>query len=318
MLSTGAAPLSSSSSGSSSSCSSGYFSINFTQPEKMVISAGKRDVSGVYSVNGVNKNSNDGKAFLNKGACKGGTPPYKYYSYTTENPKKTYFLLDTLRTTATRVVFVMEDKNLCEVDTFLQVKNLNKTLVTEVKLSQKISCYNASDGILEVKVKSTNVSDMRYRWYKNNVLVANANQSILYNVGAGKYRSEVTDVETGMTSSYEITVTQPTQLKIAKETVTDNACHGERDGRISVTASGGTGSLLYTWADGVFGAERKYLPSGDYKLTVIDDNNCSVTKTYSIEQPQAPFEIVIDSVSPAVYGYNDQWQGGRIFSHAQG
>ncbi|MDE6629873.1 MAG: SprB repeat-containing protein, partial [Bacteroidales bacterium] len=284
----------------------------------MVISASKRDVSGVYSVNGVNKNSNDGKAFLNKNACKGGTPPYKYYSYTTEVPKKTYFLGDTLRTTATRVVFVMEDKNLCEVDTFLQVNNLNKTLVTEVKLTQEISCYNASDGTLEVKVKSTNVSDMRYRWYKNNVLVANANQNILYNVGAGKYRSEVTDVETGMTSSYEITVTQPTQLKIAKETVTDNACHGERDGKISVTASGGTGSLLYTWADGVFGAERKYLPAGDYKLTVIDDNNCSVTKTYSIGQPQAPFEIVIDSVAPAVYGYNDQWQGGRIFSHAQG
>ncbi|MDE5763199.1 MAG: hypothetical protein K2H68_06810, partial [Bacteroidales bacterium] len=219
MLSTGAVPLSSSSS-SSSSCSSGYFSIDFTQPERMVISAGKKDVSGVYSVNGVNKNSNDGKAFLNKSACKGGTPPYKYYSYTTEVPKKTYFLGDTLRTTATRVVFVMEDKNLCEVDTFLQVKNLNKTLVTEVKLTQGISCYNAANGILEVKVKSTNVSDMRYRWYKNNVLVSNANQSILYNVGAGKYRSEVTDVETGMTSSYEITVTQPTQLKIAKETVT--------------------------------------------------------------------------------------------------
>ena len=317
--STAASSSSSSSSGSSSSSSvSGYFSIDFTQPEKMLVSADKKDVSGVYSVNGVMKNSNDGKAFLNKSACKGGTPPYKYYYYTTEVPRKTYFLGDTLRTSATRVIFVMEDKNLCEVDTFLQVKNLNKTLVTEVKLTQGIRCYKASDGILEVQVKSTNVSNMRYRWYKNGTLIANANQNILYNVGVGTYRSEVTDVETGMTSSDEIIVTQPSELKIAKETVVDNACHGEREGKISVTVSGGTGSPLLAWADGVFGAERKYLATGDYTLNVIDDNNCTVTKTYHIGQPEAPFEIVIDSVSPAVYGFNDQWQGGRIFSHAQG
>ncbi|MBE0641434.1 MAG: tandem-95 repeat protein, partial [Bacteroidales bacterium] len=56
------------------------------------------------------------------------------------------------------------------------------------------------------------------------------------------------------------------------------------------SASGGTGSLTYTWADGPTGATRSNLFAGSYTVTVADANSCEEVRTYTITEP-ADFSV---------------------------
>jgi gliding motility-associated-like protein len=70
-----------------------------------------------------------------------------------------------------------------------------------------------------------------------------------------------------------------------------------------VIASGGGGSALtYNWSNGAQGARVSFLPKGDYSVTVTDENNCSVTGAYTINEPE-PLKVEV-STEPANDGCN--------------
>src|SRR6185369_9263348 len=78
------------------------------------------------------------------------------------------------------------------------------------------------------------------------------------------------------------TITQPTIINITMGTIQNAAC-GQTDGSIQASASGGTGTLSYSWRNSsnqVVGttANLSNVGSGTYTLTVTDQSNCTKNK----------------------------------------
>ena len=90
------------------------------------------------------------------------------------------------------------------------------------------------------------------------------------------------------------------------ETVTtiSPSCYGSSDGSISVAVSGGVSPYQYYWLNnGSSNSSISNLSSGNYFLTIIDDNGCS--KTLDIELTE-PNPIVVNSlVDPSDCGANN-------------
>jgi gliding motility-associated-like protein len=92
-----------------------------------------------------------------------------------------------------------------------------------------------------------------------------------------------------------IILTQPPEIVIDNESVTDIfTCYGDTTGSLNVSASGGTGSLLYS-IDGINwqgSGTFLNLPGGDYQVSVVDNIGCSVSgNNLTINQPD---EIIAD------------------------
>lgn len=72
-------------------------------------------------------------------------------------------------------------------------------------------------------------------------------------------------------------------------TKADATCFNKNDGFISVNLSGGTAPFGYVWNSGQNSASINNLPAATYTLTIIDSNQCELTRSVSITQPTALF-----------------------------
>ena len=71
-------------------------------------------------------------------------------------------------------------------------------------------------------------------------------------------------------------------------TVSNVTCNGLSNGSVTVNASGGAGTLTYSWVPaGGTAATASSLAPGNYTVTVKDANNCSASRTVTITEPAA-------------------------------
>ena len=107
------------------------------------------------------------------------------------------------------------------------------------------------------------------------------------NLGAGSYTVNVTDENgCGPVSSAPLVIAQPPLLAITGVSHTNVDCAGVAEGTITVTASGGTGTIVYTLSPGAISNTTGFFPSlaaGSYVVSVTDDNACGPFTTGSIE-----------------------------------
>jgi len=102
---------------------------------------------------------------------------------------------------------------------------------------------------------------------------------------AGDYTLTVVD-DNGVTTSETVTINEPSAISIDVLTGTDVTCNAACDGTLDVNASGGTGTLVYSWDGGLAnGQNLTAVCAGTYNVTVTDDNLCSATSPYTINEP---------------------------------
>ncbi len=82
---------------------------------------------------------------------------------------------------------------------------------------------------------------------------------------------------------------------------TDPPCKGECDGYANIVVNGGTfpnGIVTVEWSSPTpfVGAERNDLCAGDYTVTVTDEAGCTKELSFSIDEPNMPFIVGIDSL----------------------
>ncbi|MCE2790188.1 MAG: gliding motility-associated C-terminal domain-containing protein [Saprospiraceae bacterium] len=71
-----------------------------------------------------------------------------------------------------------------------------------------------------------------------------------------------------------------------REVLVSPICFGEKNGKISIEAKGGTGTgYVYTWSNGLLGNTLSNLSAGDYVVTISDQNNCTFIDTVKLSQP---------------------------------
>lgn len=147
------------------------------------------------------------------------------------------------------------------------------------------TCYNTADGKISIEVQggSPNYS---YLWSDKSF------NSNIFNLKAGKYYVTVSD-NIGCKLFKEYELKQPQKIDIQTLTLDSIACYGDENACIDVAVYGGTSPYRYFWNNGSNKEDLCGIPSGDYKLTILDKNNCIFTSPAIIIPQPAPLQVVL-------------------------
>ncbi len=124
-------------------------------------------------------------------------------------------------------------------------------------------------------------SDYTYLWSPSG-----QTSNIANNLVADHYTVTTTDLS-GCISTASVTITEPDEIITTNASI-DPTCFGESNGSIVISASGGTGFLLYSWNPNNSANPNNFangLPAGNYSITVTDFNGCSTSTGESLIDP---------------------------------
>ncbi|MCF8237812.1 MAG: hypothetical protein K9I85_06625, partial [Saprospiraceae bacterium] len=141
-----------------------------------------------------------------------------------------------------------------------------------------VSCAGASDGSIQLTVTG-GTPGYTYLWSTG------ATTPDLSGLNAGVYAVTVTD-QNGCTKTGSYPINEPSAL-ILSITKTDVSCAGASDGSIQLTVTGGTPGYTYLWSTGATTPDLAGLNAGVYAVTVTDQNGCTQTGSYPINEPSA-------------------------------
>ena len=165
-----------------------------------------------------------------------------------------------------------------------------------------------SNGSISV-VATGGDGNLTYSWSHDNAL----NSDTANGLAAGNYSVTVSD-ENGCESTQNITVENLAGVSLSLNNIIPDAC-GQNNGSATVSASGGTGSLTFSWShnSNLNSNAALNLATGNYSVTVTDANNCSATLDIFIDELNAP-TLSVNNISPAACGFAN----GSIEMNANG
>jgi large repetitive protein len=108
-----------------------------------------------------------------------------------------------------------------------------------------------------------------------------SNNNVLSNLAVGNYDVQVRDANGCETTVLNVAVSQPPLIVIQLQNTTPDYCF-RADGTATVSATGGTGVLMYAWSNGDTGPTATDLSAGDATVSVTDQNNCTITLVVNI------------------------------------
>ncbi len=152
------------------------------------------------------------------------------------------------------------------------------------------SCSYSSDGRAQVIATEGN-GPFTYLWQDGQTT------DTATHLAKGNYLVEITDINK-CTAVETATIPAPDSLHIELLEKVELTCHGECNGRLSVTAKGGNGNYSYEWQD-FSGDRRTDLCAGSYKVKVIDDKQCIASDTFVLGQPE-PVLLTLKQIQPLI------------------
>jgi len=218
------------------------------------------------------------------------------------------------------------DGNGCATTTSATIDLTNPQIVI-AGTSASVSCFGENNGSAAVAVNSGN-GPFSYSWSNGGTTAT------IPNLIAGDYTVTVTGAD-GCTSVTTVSVSEPPELivttTVTTTTTTNVLCHGASDGSITVSSTGGTGSVTYSWSNGETTGTISNLPAGTYTVTATDDNGCTTTTTTIITEaseliaPGTGTNVTINggndgtaTVTPSggTPGYTYLWSNGQTTATA--
>jgi len=155
-------------------------------------------------------------------------------------------------------------------------------LVASIGSQSDASCNGGTNGYAAVNVVGgTGTGTYTYSWAPSGGTAATAS-----GLAAGTYTVTVKDANLCQTTQ-SFTISQPPILSATKSH-TDALCNGSSTGTATVTPAGGNGGYTYLWApSGGNAATATGLTQGTYTCTITDAKGCSITESFTINQPSA-------------------------------
>ncbi|MFH2143867.1 MAG: T9SS type A sorting domain-containing protein [Bacteroidota bacterium] len=244
------------------------------------------------SGNGVADGSIEATAF-------GGTPPYAYVWTTgavTPNinnlPAGTYCV-------------TVIDATGCEAIQCgtVWVNNQNPCQISLTYIITDESIPGAADGAIDITVFGGNPP---YFYYWN----TSATTEDVTGLVSGYYTVFVSDMDScSLTYTFYVagdSINNPCQVYVTGN-VTDVSTIGGSDGAIDVTVFGGNPPYSYYWNSGATTEDINNLIAGVYTVAINDNNTCSTTATYIVNEPTNPtqydtlFTSIVDSCFNFIY-----------------
>jgi len=183
-------------------------------------------------------------------------------------------------------------------------------------------CNNASTAAVAGSIDLTvsgGTAPYTFQWELGGA--AYSNDEDLSGLGTGTYDVTITDnVGCLIEASYDIL--EPSQILVPGEftNLDCNSTSGAADGSITITPTGGTiaNDYSYNWESSTGGiglnatAQNQVgLSAGTYQVTVTDDNNCTGTAEFTLDQPE-PMNALASILPPDCNSGNSSAPTGSI------
>jgi len=265
-------------------------SVTITQPAEIITS--------ITGTNAACSGVDNGTAIL---SISGGETPYSFEWSNGESTQNISGLAP-----MEYFVTVTDDNGCTMVDSITINADMGITLA--VLDTTHVTCFGDADGAIDINASGSLFPPITYEWSNGETT------DDISGLGPGTYTVTATD-QAGCTAIDSATVLEPSAITIDSGTHTDITCNGDDDGTITISASGGTGSLEYDIGAGTQGTgDFTGLSPATYTITITDTNGCTKDSSITITEPAA---IVIDSVGHtdiSCYGETD----GEIIIYASG
>lgn len=161
-------------------------------------------------------------------------------------------------------------------------------------------CFGALDG--EITITATGGTGT-LSYSINDGADWQAGSGVFTGLAAGNYIIKVKDVNNceSAWASNPIVITQPAEIVIGDVEEENISCFGLTDGTITVTASGGTGTLEYSINGTDYQASNVFenLAKNTYNVFVKDANGCIVQWGFDVEITE-PAELIISDVTISI------------------
>ena len=156
----------------------------------------------------------------------------------------------------------------------------------------QIPCYGDTTVITYM---GNATSTANYTWGFDGAMVLSGSgqgpYELIYNA-AGQFQVTLSVEENGcLSNDTVVTIASPEELTFTL-TLEDDPCFESCNGSAFLDADGGTGSYTYSWASG--NNLNPNLCADDYTVTLTDENACSVSESFTINQPA---EIIVTNTS---------------------
>ncbi|MEP6646189.1 MAG: PKD domain-containing protein [Saprospiraceae bacterium] len=185
-----------------------------------------------------------------------------------------------------------------------------------------IPAYCVGDGSATVDVTG---GFLPYQYHWSNGAVTQT----ISGLSSGNYHVTVTEAN-GKISKADFFVPGATSpVSISGASVEPALCYGSSNGNIYIDVAGGTPGYQYDWSNGATTQDLHNVPADTYTITISDNNGCSVTQSYTINEPD-PLEAtaettpencdqadgtIILSIQGGVGNYQVTASDGTIFGH---
>ncbi len=181
---------------------------------------------------------------------------------------------------------IVQDANGCEHDTTLTI-NTNSGFFIDSISSSDILCYGDNNAQITVYTQGG-------EYFSVDNGATYHPDSVFINLPAGIYDIIAVNSVGCYSNVFTDTIIQPDQINI---TASIDSAYCGNTGTISILVIGGTGSYTYLWDNDSTGFSMSNLASGDYTVTVTDDNNCTNTNTFNVPNAGGVAEVNIINVT---------------------
>lgn len=209
----------------------------------------------------------------------GGTAPYTY-QWTNALGTIISTSQDIINRSAGNYTVTITDNNGCSLNNTFQITQPNQAIGSSTVLNN-VSCYGGSNGSIDLEVWG-GTAPYTYLWTNG------SNNQDISGLTVGNYSVTVTDNK-GCILTSNSSIIQPS---IVSSTINANpvSCFGFSNGTVSVSASGGTPPYQYSWQNNttLFAQNTSTLsniPSGNYTVTITDNNGCTINNSAVVNQP---------------------------------
>jgi gliding motility-associated-like protein len=204
----------------------------------------------------------------------GGSSPY-YYQWTT-NPVQTDSTAINLA--PGNYQCFITDANGCN-DT-VSVTITNPSPIQLSSASTVVSCFGVHDGTASVLV-SGGTPGYSYSWNDHYNQIT---QTAIF-LAAGIYQVIVTDAM-GCKDSITVSVNQPQPLVAIADSI-NVLCHGDTNGVLIASISGGTAPATYVWNNGLIGDTLYNMAPDFYTVYAFDAHGCTAFDNTEIVEPES-------------------------------
>ena len=148
----------------------------------------------------------------------------------------------------------------------------------------QISCFGANDGSIMLNFQGGQ-APIDFAWLDDPNAGVERN-----NLGPGTYTVNIVDA-VPCTITQTFIILEPAELSLSSNITNALDCDDPNSGAINLLITGGTPPFTVNWSNGVMTEDLDNIPPGDYVVTVVDDNGCDATATYTVVRPSP---IVVD------------------------